>query len=145
MAKKSTAKKRKAPSKPAAVKKAKKVVKKAKTTVAKKTAPKKLPAAKKAYSKSEMLHIMAERAGITKNQAKEVLEALTDIIHAHLKQGAAGSIKLEGLMKVEKIHKPAKKARKGINPFTGEEMMFKAKPAHNVIKVRALKKLKEMA
>jgi nucleoid DNA-binding protein len=42
------------------------------------------------------------------------------------------------------VRKPARKARKGINPFTGEEMMFKAKPARNVVKVTALKRLKEM-
>jgi nucleoid DNA-binding protein len=47
-------------------------------------------------------------------------------------------------MKITVKRKPATKARKGINPFTGEEMMFKAKPARNVIKVRPLKKLKEM-
>jgi nucleoid DNA-binding protein len=47
-------------------------------------------------------------------------------------------------MKVEVKRKPATKARKGINPFTGEETMFKAKPARNVVKVRPLKKLKDM-
>jgi len=47
-------------------------------------------------------------------------------------------------MKVKVVRKPATKARKGVNPFTGEEMMFKAKPARNVVKVLALKGLKEM-
>jgi nucleoid DNA-binding protein len=42
------------------------------------------------------------------------------------------------------VKKPARPARKGVNPFTGEEVMFKAKPAHKVIKIKALKKLKEM-
>jgi nucleoid DNA-binding protein len=46
---------------------------------------------------------------------------------------------------VQVVNKPATKARKGINPFTGEETMFKAKPARNVIKVRPLKKLKDFA
>ena len=48
-------------------------------------------------------------------------------------------------MKVEVKKKPATKARKGINPFTGEETVFKAKPARRVIKIRPLKKLKDMA
>ena len=143
MAKKSTAKKRKVTAKPAA-KKTKKIVKKVSPVVVKKVTSKKLPVVKKAYSKTELLQVIGEKTGVTKKQAKEVLEVLTEIIHAHLKTGSVGSIKLEGLMKIEKIHKPAKKARKGINPFTGEEMLFKAKPAHNVIKVKALKKLKEM-
>ena len=43
------------------------------------------------------------------------------------------------------VNKPDKKARKGINPFTGEEQMFKAKPASIAVKVRPLKKLKEAA
>ncbi|MEM7281726.1 MAG: HU family DNA-binding protein, partial [Pseudomonadota bacterium] len=49
-----------------------------------------------------------------------------------------------GLMKIKSVKKPATKARKGINPFTGEEMMFKAKPARKAVKVLPLKGLKEM-
>ena len=50
-----------------------------------------------------------------------------------------------GIEYISVIHKPATKAYKGINPFTKEEQMFKAKPARNVVKVRALKSLKDMA
>jgi nucleoid DNA-binding protein len=49
-----------------------------------------------------------------------------------------------GLMKIKVVKKPAVPARKGVNPFTGEEMMFKAKPARNVVKVTPLKALKDM-
>jgi hypothetical protein len=52
---------------------------------------------------------------------------------------------LPGLLKIMVILKPAVKARKGINPFTKQEQMFKAKPARKVVKVRALKALKDMA
>ena len=48
-------------------------------------------------------------------------------------------------MKIIVVQKPAVAARKGINPFTKQEQMFKAKPARRVIKVRALKALKDMA
>jgi nucleoid DNA-binding protein len=128
---------------------AKKVVKKkvAKKVIKKKVAPKKplsLGATKKAYTKSEVQRVIAEHVGITKKQVGTMLEALTEIVKAHIKPGATGVFKLD-ILKIERIRKPAKKARKGINPFTGEEMMFKAKPAHNVVKIRALKKLKEMA
>ena len=51
---------------------------------------------------------------------------------------------LPGILMITAVAVPAKKARKGINPFTGEETMFKAKPARNVVKVRALKGLKDM-
>jgi nucleoid DNA-binding protein len=52
---------------------------------------------------------------------------------------------MPGLFKIQTVRKPATKARKGINPFTGEETVFKAKPARTVVKIRPLKKLKEMA
>jgi hypothetical protein len=47
-------------------------------------------------------------------------------------------------MKLVVQRKPATKARRGINPFTGEETIFKAKPARNVVKIRPLKNLKDM-
>ena len=67
------------------------------------------------------------------------------IIEGHIKKRAVGEFVLPGLLKVSAVKKPAKKARKGINPFTGEEQMFKAKPASIAVKVRPLKKLKEFA
>ncbi len=151
--KKSTVKKRKpavkAKARKAPIKKKKVVKAKAKKVVAKKvTAVKKAPkialVTGKIWTKTEIRKMIAAHTGITTKQVGEVFSVLSNIIANHLKKGAIGEIKLEGLLKVTKAHKPAKKARKGINPFTGEETMFKAKPAHNVIKVRALKKLKEM-
>ena len=59
-------------------------------------------------------------------------------------EGAAGIFTLPGLLKIKVINKPATKARKGINPFTGEPAVFKAKPARRVVKVLPLKALKEM-
>jgi nucleoid DNA-binding protein len=66
------------------------------------------------------------------------------VITAHITSKGPGSFTLPGLLKMIIQHKPATKARKGINPFTGEPTIFKAKPARRVIKIRALKKLKEM-
>jgi hypothetical protein len=51
---------------------------------------------------------------------------------------------MPGLLKIKKVHKPAVPEREGINPFTKEKMMFKAKPARNIVKITALKNLKEM-
>ena len=65
-------------------------------------------------------------------------------IEGHVKKNAVGEFVLPGLLKITTVRKPAVKARKGINPFTKEEVMFKAKPATTVVKVRALKKLKDM-
>ena len=61
-----------------------------------------------------------------------------------MKSRAVGEFTLPGILKITKKTKPARKARKGVNPFTGEEMMFKAKPASQVVKIKPLKSLKEM-
>ena len=74
----------------------------------------------------------------------DVFTALSNLAMRHLHKKGSGEFVLPGLAKCVVKHKPATKARKGINPFTGEEMMFKAKPARNVVKIRPLKKLKEM-
>lgn len=135
----------------------------AKKTAARKTAAPKKAAAPKAIAKpaakglpknlkfsdpatnSEIHSMIAEAAGITKKEVASVFDCLGQIINGHVKKNAAGACKIAGLMKIEVKRKPAVKARKGINPFTGEETMFKAKPARNVVKIKALKKLKEMA
>jgi nucleoid DNA-binding protein len=73
------------------------------------------------------------------------MDELSNIIELHVKKRSVGQFTLPGLLKVQVVNKPATKARKGINPFTGEETVFKAKPARNVVKVRPLKKLKDFA
>ena len=62
-----------------------------------------------------------------------------------LKKRAVGEFTLPVLMKITTVKKPARKARKGINPFTGEETTFAAKPASVAVKVRPLKKMKDFA
>jgi nucleoid DNA-binding protein len=122
------------------------VVKKSRSKPAKKAAPvKKMTAIKDPMTKSQILTSIAESTELTKKQVTSVFEELSDLIERSIKPRGAGSFTIPGLCKILSLRKPAKKARKGINPFTGEETTFKAKPAHNVVKVRALKKLKDMA
>ena len=85
----------------------------------------------------------ATKGELSKREVKAFLEALQTIGHKQLKK--TGIFTLPGFAKFRVVKKPATKARKGTNPFTGEETVFKAKPARNVIKVRPLKKLKDMA
>jgi nucleoid DNA-binding protein len=66
------------------------------------------------------------------------------MIATNVGKRGSGVFSVPGLMKISVQKKPAVKSRKGINPFTGEETMFKAKPARNVVKVRPLKALKDM-
>ena len=138
--KKKTAKK--APAKKAAKKApAKKAAKKA---PAKKTTARKGSLIKERYTKTQILTEIAESTELKKAQVSAVIDSLTDIIERHVKKKAVGEFTMPGLLKITTQRKPATKARKGINPFTGEETIFKAKPARNVVKVRPLKKLKEM-
>jgi nucleoid DNA-binding protein len=107
-------------------------------------ATKRKPAIKEKYTKTQLLNALAEETELTRKQVSSVLEALAGVMEQHLKKNGVGEFVMPGLMKVVTVKKPAKKARKGINPFTGEETTFKAKPASIVVKVRPLKKLKDM-
>ena len=97
------------------------------------------------YTKTQIVNQIAEENELTKKQVNGVLDSLSDMIQLHIKKRSVGEFVLPGLLKIQTVKKPAKKARKGINPFTKQEMMFKAKPASTSVKVRPLKKLKEMA
>ena len=99
----------------------------------------------KAYKKTEIVREIAENSGLTNQEVGAVLDELGVLIHRHVKKRAAGTFTLPGLLKIVTTEKPATKKRKGINPFTGEETIFAAKPAQTVVKVRPLKKLKDMA
>ena len=124
---------------------------KRKTTkkVAKRAAPIKrakspTTAIRSSLNKSQIMTHIAESTELSKKEISNVFEELSNLMHRHLRKGGAGEFTVPGLMKCVVKRKPATKARKGINPFTGEEVMFKAKPARNIVKVRPLKKLKEM-
>ena len=82
--------------------------------------------------------------GLQKKQVASVFDALTALIGKNLGKKGPGMFTVPGLLKIKVVRKPATKARKGINPFTKEEVMFKAKPARNVVKIAPTKTLKEM-
>lgn len=103
-------------------------------------ASKKLAAVRKSFTKTELLQCLVENTELPKKKIAEVLETLQMIMHAHVKAGCAFAH--PGMYKVTVVKKPATKARKGINPFTGEPTTFKAKPARKVVKIKPLKKLK---
>ena len=101
-------------------------------------------AASKAPTKSEIFANIAEDTGLTKKDIAAVFDSLAGQIKKNLGSRGPGLFAIPGLMKMRVVKKPATKARKGVNPFTGQEMMFKAKPASKVVKVAALKGLKDM-
>lgn len=141
MATKSAAKKAPAKKK-AAAKKAP-----AKKAAAKKAAPAKktTTALREKMTKSQILASLADSTGLSKRDVASVMEELETLIDRSIRKRSVGEFTLPGLMKITTVKKPARKARKGINPFTGEETVFKAKPASIAVKIRPLKKLKEYA
>lgn len=100
--------------------------------------------ANKARTKSEIVRLLAESTGLSKREVDTVFGSLSELIGMDVGKKGPGVFSVPGLMKIVRVSKPATKARKGVNPFTGEETVFKAKPARNVVKVRALKALKDM-
>lgn len=92
-------------------------------------------------SKTEFVEAIANQSGLDKKQVNAVLEAITGITYQELK--ADHEVVIPGLVKLTSVKKPAVPAREGINPFTKEKTMFKAKPARTVIKPRPLKALKD--
>ncbi len=100
---------------------------------------------KKPPTKSEIYTTIADDTGLTKKDVATVFDSLSGLIQKNLGgRGGPGLFTVPGLLKMRVVKKAATKARKGINPFTGEEMMFKAKPASKGVKVLALKALKDM-
>jgi nucleoid DNA-binding protein len=100
---------------------------------------------KESLNKTGLVNHLAETAGVEPKAVKAVMAALEGTVLASVNKKGAGAFVLPGLLKVTAVAVPAKKARKGINPFTKEETVFKAKPATVKLKVRPLKKLKDAA
>lgn len=109
-----------------------------------KAAVKKTIVVKEPFNKSTLITSLAEATVISKKQMDTVLRTLAHIIEAHIAKNGPGEFTLPGLVKFKVVKKPARKARKGINPFTGEPMTFAAKPAKKIVKVKPLKKLKDI-
>ncbi|MCA9168103.1 MAG: HU family DNA-binding protein [Planctomycetales bacterium] len=97
----------------------------------------------KPMTRTEMIASLASSTGLTKQQVNDVFEEMLKLMADQLKDGGPGVVNLLGLMKVKVTRKPAQPERRGPDPFTGEERLFKAKPAQNVVKISALKKLKD--
>ena len=96
-----------------------------------------------AMTKSQLMASIAEATKLPKRQVSAVVESLADHITRHLKPKGVGKFTLPGVAKFTGVNKPARKARKGVNPFTGEEIMIKAKPASRGVRIRPLKALKD--
>ena len=104
----------------------------------------KIPATDTPRTKSSLYTTIADNTDLSRKEVGAVFDALGAVIKKDLSKSGPGTVNIAGLMKLQVQRKPATKALPGVNPFTGEETVFKAKPARNVVKVRPLKTLKDM-
>lgn len=95
-------------------------------------------------TKGEIMRFISDETGLTRKEVGSVFDSLQSLIKKNLGRRGPGVFAVPGLMKIKVVKKPPTKEREGINPFTGEKAIFKAKPARKVVKVSALKGLKDM-
>ncbi len=98
----------------------------------------------KAATKSEIYGQLADASALSKKQVASVFEAMSEAITKDLGKKGPGIFVIPGLLKLKVVRKPATKEKQGKNPFNGEPMTIKAKPARNVIKAVPLKGLKDL-
>jgi nucleoid DNA-binding protein len=104
----------------------------------------KISPANQRRSRADTVRTIAEATELKPGKVKEVFSALGSIMAADLSKKGPGEFNFNGLIKLRTVDKPATKARKGRNPFTGEEIMIKAKPASRKVRARALRSLNGM-
>jgi len=99
--------------------------------------------AKKRMTKTQFVAALSKKSGLTKKQAATALDMVNVIVAEQLGKRGPGEVLIPGLLKLNVVDKPATPQHKGINPFTKQPMIYKAKPASKVIRVRPLKALKD--
>jgi DNA-binding protein HU-beta len=97
----------------------------------------------KKLTKSQFVAEVAEKSGLSKKDAGTVLDAMSVVVIEQLGKKGPGEVIIPGLLKLNKIEKPATPERQGINPFTKEPTTFKAKPASRSVRARPVKALKD--
>ena len=98
----------------------------------------------KKMTKSQVIGALSEKTGISKKDVSGIFVNLSELIKRELGKKGPGEFVVPDLLKLKVRNIPAKPKRKGINPFTGQEVTFPAKPASRKIRATALKKLKDM-
>jgi len=99
--------------------------------------------ASKRMSKAQFVTAIAEKSGLTKRQANAALDAINAVVARELGKKGPGEVVLPGLLRLSVVNKPATPQHEGFNPFTKEPMTYKAKAARKVVKISALKALKD--
>jgi DNA-binding protein HU-beta len=95
----------------------------------------------KPMAKSELISQIADHTKLKRSEVKGVMETLATVGYKELKKN--GSFLVPGFAKFVVIKKPATKERAGINPFTKEPTVFKARPARKIVRARPVKAAKD--
>ena len=98
---------------------------------------------KKRMSKTQFVASLAKDSGLSRKQINSVLDSLNTKVAQQLSKRGPGEVLIPGLLKLTTVNKPATTQHEGVNSFTREPMTYKAKAARRIIKVRALKALKD--
>jgi nucleoid DNA-binding protein len=107
--------------------------------------PPSLKPIKEKQTKAQIVVLIAEETGLTRAQVVSVIDTLADVAKRHLAKKGSGEFAVPSLgVKLRRAKKPAQKARKGRNPFTGAEITIAARPARDVVKATPLKALKDI-
>ena len=95
-------------------------------------------------TKTQIITALSESTGLSKKDVGSVLSSLGAMVEGHMKKRGSGEFTIPDTgVKIRRVKKPARKARMGRNPATGEPMKIAAKPASTVVRVTALKALKD--
>lgn len=94
--------------------------------------------------KGQVYDALAERTGLGKKEIAGVFAALGELIGKELGKKGPGQFVVPCLLKLKVVRKPATKARPGKDPFTGEAMTIKARPARDVVRAVPLKAPKDL-
>ena len=106
---------------------------------------KKLTAIRQPYTKAKLQAAISEETGLSRKEVAAVFDSLAGLMYRHLKKRSAGEFTLPGLAKFRVSVRKATRERKMKNPMTGEEIVVPPKPARRMVRIRALKGVKDMA
>ena len=124
---------------------AKKPASRAKKPAAPVKAPRRNPAIGSVLRKKDLIDLISSEASLPKDSVRKVLDAQDDVIERSLRpRGGCGVAQIGNLIKIERYKRPATKKRMGRNLRTGEEIVIPARRAHNSVKLKKLKRLKDM-
>ncbi|MDI9347543.1 MAG: HU family DNA-binding protein [Methylacidiphilales bacterium] len=98
----------------------------------------------KPMSTSEVVKEIATRTELSSSEVKKIIESLKNLMIEQLNDSAVRQFVIPGILKLKTVEKPAVPERKGINPFTKQETIFKARPAKKIVKASVLKALKNL-